>query len=574
MVNDVFVVGALSRCWSGQSHQTVFVSDFNQGILFLKLWDAWRKNTARPTRLHVIGLLPSLPERHALQKTVQAKLDSQGDKYLLPRLQSLLAVWPLDLPGLHRLEFESGHVTLTLGIGSTDLVFSKLRARVDRFVLSDVSQLSQAGSLAADRAQAFIPAQRSNASQGGAQAQEGEEPFEVVPVSPEQSLHASDFDPWLQSAVAANAQHAVVVGAGFAGMGVAQSLAIRGWRVTVIDAHWGQHTSTHHKHAAAALTPMVSKDDNIRARLSRAGSLRAQSRWGALPDSVLHRCGAIQLQRDQGRIVDLSAVLDALQFPAEWVEYVTVERASELAGLPLDRGGIYFPSAARVNPPGLLSVLARTPGIDMLTARAARITNICGLWQVLDQTGKVLASAPQVVLAGGVHTRTVLEQSGLLKENARLAQMHALGGEVSFIPSADLSGGPKCIVAGDGYVLPDYEGVCVVGSTYAHAALEAFVTSQGIAGNLKRAAGLLNIPELYNQMKGRQLSGWAGWRAVLPGRLPSIGPVLHAPGVWVACGFASRGLTWATLAGDLIAGALNAEPLVVENDIIQVISDN
>lgn len=574
MMNDVFVVDALSHSWSGQSRQTVLFSNFNQEILFLKLWDAWRKKTARPARLHVIGLLPELPDRRTLQKAVQAKLESQGDIHLQPQLQSLLAAWPLNLPGLHRLEFESGAVTLTLGVGPTDVVLGRLRARVDRFVLSDSAQLSQASALAADAAQALIPAQHSDASQVADPSKQRNEPFAVVPVSPAQSFRATPSDPWLQSSVAADAQHAVVVGAGFAGMGVAQSLAIRGWHVTVIDAHWGQDTSTHQQHIAAALTPMVSKDDNIRARLSRAGCLRAQSRWGALPDSVLLRCGAIQLQRDQGRIVDLSAVLDALQFPAEWVECVTAERASELAGIPLGRGGIYFPTAARVNPPGLLSALAKTPGIEMLTAQAARIANVSGLWQVSDQTGRVLASAPHVVLAGGMHTRTVLEQSGLLKENARLAQMHTLGGEVSFIPSADLSGGPQCIIAGDGYVLPDYEGFCVVGSTYAHAALEACVTPQGIAGNLTRTAGLLNKPEFYNQMKEWQLGGWAGWRAVLPGRLPSIGPVLHAPGVWVACGFASRGLTWATLAGDLIAGALNGEPLVVENDIIEVISEN
>jgi tRNA 5-methylaminomethyl-2-thiouridine biosynthesis bifunctional protein len=152
--------------------------------------------------------------------------------------------------------------------------------------------------------------------------------------------------------------------------------------------------------------------------------------------------------------------------------------------------------------------------------------------------------------------------------------MHALGGEVSFVPSAELAGGPKCIVSGDGYVLPAFEGYCVIGSTYAHAAKEVSVTPEGITGNIKRAAGLLNIPMLTEYFKDRQLGGWAGWRAVLPGRLPAIGPVLHAPGVWVACGFASRGLTWATLAGDLIAGALNGEPLVLENDIIGVISDN
>jgi tRNA 5-methylaminomethyl-2-thiouridine biosynthesis bifunctional protein len=152
--------------------------------------------------------------------------------------------------------------------------------------------------------------------------------------------------------------------------------------------------------------------------------------------------------------------------------------------------------------------------------------------------------------------------------------MHALGGEVTFLPAAEIAGGPRCIVSGDGYVLPQEGGRCVIGSTYAHAAQQASVTDQGVTSNLHRAAGLLNIPELSGRLIGQKLDGWAGWRAVLPGRLPAIGPVRQAPGVWVACGFASRGLTWATLAGDLIAGALNGEPLVLENDIIDAISDN
>ncbi len=568
MMDDARVVDALSQSWSSEPRLTILDDDFKNGLLFLKLWDAWRKSASKPKRLHVIGLLPALPDRIGLQNDVRARLKACGGEQLLPQLETMLEVWPLNLPGLHRLEFEAGSVTLTLAVGPIDVVLSRLRARVDRFLLSYPSLLPQARLLAADGAELCMLDQSADWSATHAVARA------LVPIARAQPSVAMPHDPWLQSPVALAAQHALVVGAGFAGMGVAQSLAIRGWRVTVIDANWGQHTSAHQQHAAAALTPMVSKDDNIRARLSRAGSLRAQSRWGALPESVLLRCGAIQLQRDQGRIVDLAAVLDALQFPIQWAEFVSAEQASELAGMSLGRGGIYFPTAARVHPQGLLNALSTTPGIDMLHAQADRLANASGVWQVLDPSGKVVASAPHVVLAGGLHTQTVLKQSGLLKANARLASMHALGGEVSFIPAADLSGGPRCIVAGDGYVLPQQEGHCVIGSTYAHAAKEVLVTQEGRVANLKRAAGLLNIPELAGRLSVGALGGWAGWRAVLPGRLPAIGPVLHAPGVWVACGFASRGLTWATLAGDLIAGALNGEPLVVENDIIEAISDN
>ena len=401
-MDDARVVAALCQAWSGESRLTILDADFKEGLLFLKLWDAWREATSRPKRLHVIGLLPALPDRVALQNDVRARLKGFGGEQLLPQLQAMLEVWPLNLPGLHRLEFEAGAVTLTLAVGPVDVLLNRLRVRVDRFVLSHTSLLPQARLLAADGAQVCWRDQSAGLARQDAVVRT------LVPITRAQPSVVPPYDPWLQSPVALDAQHALVVGAGFAGMGVAQSLAIRGWRVSVIDANWGQQTSAHQQHAAAALTPMVSKDDNIRARLSRAGSLRAQSRWGALPESVLLRCGAIQLQRDQGRIVDLAAVLDALQFPSQWAQFVSAEQASELAGMSLGRGGIYFPTAARVHPQGLLNALSTTPGIDMLHAQADRLANTSGVWQVLDASGKVLASAPHVVLAGGIHTQTVL----------------------------------------------------------------------------------------------------------------------------------------------------------------------
>jgi tRNA 5-methylaminomethyl-2-thiouridine biosynthesis bifunctional protein len=265
-------------------------------------------------------------------------------------------------------------------------------------------------------------------------------------------------------------------------------------------------------------------------------------------------------------------VVQALQFPPGWTRYVSAQEASEIAGLRLNRGGIYFPTAARVDPQALLNALACTPGIEILRAEVVSMRQQGQTWQALDASGKVLASAPYAVLAGGFHTRAVLLQSGLLTPQSRLAAMHALGGEITFIPQSVVAGGPRCIVGGDGYLLPSLNGFCVAGSSYLHGAQLVSVTQEGVEGNLRRAAGLLNQPDLPGRLAGNALTGWAGWRAVLPGRLPAMGPVPHAQGLWVATGFASRGLTWATLAGDLIAGALNGEPIALENDIIAAVS--
>ena len=526
--------------WAERTHYTILDADFQEGRRFLQLWHTWLSDPARPARLHVIGLLPRLPKAAELLQ----RLKDRAPEPLRALAQKLVEAWPLNLPGVHRLDFEQGGLTLTLGVGERAQVLGRLRAKVDLFYQDQVCLDAQSEQT--------------------------------------QQLSASLLPPalWAQEAQDPSKRRAIVVGAGFAGMAVAHSLALRGWMVTVMDKNSGDESdasashasATHAQHAAAALTPMVARDDNLRARLSRAGSLRAQARWGHLPKTAINRCGALQLQRDQGRIVDLAAVMAALQFPPEWARYVDAQQASELSGLKLTRGGIYFSTAAQVRPQQLLESLADTPGIQTLRAEVHRLSKQGDQWLALDAQGQMLAQAPYVVVASALDSFNILERSAVLAKDSRLSKMHALAGEITFVHEDLLSGGPHCIVSGDGYVLPAQEGVSVIGSSYAHGAEHARTTQAGTIGNLQKAAGLLNQPDLPEIASERPLQGWAGWRAVLPARLPVIGPVPETHGLWVACGFASRGLTWAPLAGDLIAAALNAEPLPLENDIIEAIS--
>jgi tRNA 5-methylaminomethyl-2-thiouridine biosynthesis bifunctional protein len=366
-------------------------------------------------------------------------------------------------------------------------------------------------------------------------------------------------------------RHAVIVGGGIAGAGVAHALALRGWRVQVLDVGH-RRAQVHGGHLVAALTPMVSRDDDVRARLSRAGSLRAQARWSHVGQEVLWRCGALQLERVSGRVVDLAGVLEELALPEQWVRYVSCAQASDIVGLPLTRGGLYFPSAARIRPELLIGALLQTPGIECVDAQVDRVKRVNGQWQVLDVLGEVRAQAPQVILSSAFGTQALLQKSALLNQDARIAAMHQLGGEITLLPEQFLAGGPRCIVSGDGYVLPSLDGLCAVGSSYVHGAAQIEPSLEGAQGNVARAIGLLGLAGLTGLADLAAMAGWAGWRAVLPGRLPAIGPVAQTEGLWVATGFASRGLTWSSLAGDLIAGALSGEPLVLERDIMDKIS--
>jgi tRNA 5-methylaminomethyl-2-thiouridine biosynthesis bifunctional protein len=112
----------------------------------------------------------------------------------------------------------------------------------------------------------------------------------------------------------------------------------------------------------------------------------------------------------------------------------------------------------------------------------------------------------------------------------------------------------------------------VLGGNYLNGEESMQGTQSARRDNLVRGAQLLNIPWSRIDGVGSSLDGWGGLRAVVPDRFPVAGPIAQAPGLWVATGFASRGLSWSSLVGDLIAAALTQEPLPLENDIIAKIS--
>jgi tRNA 5-methylaminomethyl-2-thiouridine biosynthesis bifunctional protein len=523
----------LPEAWQARTRYTLLMMELRDGESFIRLWERWKQDPRRPDRLHVVALSVSLVDASVLR----ARLLAQMPLSLHAMVEQLVAQWPLNLPGTHRLDFEGLAVTLTIAVGPPAVTLPRLAVAADAIWRGE-------------EVPAEFPDHRLRAR-----------------VSPTDRMLRLAIDPH-------EARHAVVVGAGIAGASVAHALALRGWRVQVLDLSL-RRQQEHAAHVAAALTPMVTRDDDIRARLSRAGSLRAHARWSRLSEDILWQCGALQLQRISGRIVDLKSLVADLSFPTEWLRFVETSEASALAGLELNRGGLFFPTAARIRPERLIEMLLATPGVERLEVHVERVERVDGQWHVLNEQGETCAVAPRLILAGAVDTQDILRRSALLEPRTRLSEMHALGGEITILPERILAGGPRCIVSGDGYILPSLEGQCVVGSSYVHGGQSTTPTMAGALGNIERAADLLGqaqLPAMFNNLGQARLKGWAGRRAVLPSRIPFVGPLADTEGLWVATGFASRGLTWSTLAGDLIAAALNGEPLPLERDIMDKIS--
>jgi tRNA 5-methylaminomethyl-2-thiouridine biosynthesis bifunctional protein len=153
-------------------------------------------------------------------------------------------------------------------------------------------------------------------------------------------------------------------------------------------------------------------------------------------------------------------------------------------------------------------------------------------------------------------------------------------GQASYLPATALPA-PRAVVIGHGYVLPSVEGRIVVGSSYDVGSDDPAPDVASHAGNLARLRAL--APALDLDVDAATLDGGVGFRAVVGDRMPLVGAlpdlsseargdrVATRPGLYAIGAFGSRGLTFAALAGAILAASIDGGPLPVEGDLAAAI---
>ncbi|MBP6020390.1 MAG: tRNA (5-methylaminomethyl-2-thiouridine)(34)-methyltransferase MnmD [Burkholderiaceae bacterium] len=576
----VFLKGnGLPQRWQGRDSFTVCETGFGLGINFIALWQAWRQDPARCARLHIVSF-EAHPFRHADLAAMLARLPD-AEQGLGAQL---LAAWPPLTPGLHRLEFDGGAVTLTLAFGTIARMAKQVEARVDAFFLDGFSprlnpemwapsvfgQLARMARQGATLASwcCAVAVRRSLADAGFLVSKK--QGFRG-----KREMMVAILRPGMGSAIPARvgAEQIAIVGGGIAAAGIAHALAAHGHEITVLDPLFALNpAASHGGHLGAAMTPALSRDDDMRSRLSRAGVARAWQRWQALGvDARPSRCGTLH-PVSASQELSWRAALQSLQFPQDWVQWLDVGQASEKAGIQLKNGGLWFHYGQKVRPDRLLPALFAHRRIYCRTATAARLQCLAdGNWSVLDHHGREITRASQVVLANAAGVADMLSGVAAPTGLPKIAAMYRLAGQISYFRSPHLCGS-KVVVAGEGYWLPATSEIHVGGSTYCADATASIITTQGHQDIIGKLAALLNVrPSWFGALPG-PADGWAGWRAAIPDRLPVIGSLAAAPGVWLACAYGSRGLTWSALAADIMAARLHHEPVPLERELLQKIA--
>ena len=580
--------------WAGRSVFTIVETGFGIGINFLATWQAWRDDPARPARLHYVAIekhpfcaadLAQLHERYAAFNAIAAPLH---------------AAWPLLLGGTHRLHFENEAITLTLVFDDIAHALPRLRAAADAFYLDGFSPQKNPAMWNSRILQALARLARPGATLAtyttarlvkDGLTQAGFVHTRRAGFGSKRDMLSARYQPHWQPRHSTPAiptwpqRRAIIIGAGMAGTAVAQRLARRGWAIDLIDAAATPAAATSGMHAGA-FHPLLTRDDSITARLSRAGFLYAVQHWQALAASghalQWQRCGLLQLATDTTEEARMRDIIDTAALPPAYAQYLERDAARALAGVAVKHGGWWFAGSGWMRTPALAaaeitSATRHAPALQThFNTRVETLKRIDGRWQALDANGHLIASAAVVVLANA-HDATRLVDVGHAPRHIR--------GQVAHLPAA--SAPPtRVALTGAGYLLPVIDGVAVAGASYDDDD-DPQPHAEGYAGI---------VTQLRAMFVGAVDTTWAGgrvgFRCVTVDRLPMIGalPDLAAartqaaalsgaqltdlprlPGLYGAYAYGSRGLIWAALAGEIIACLAEGEPLPLEADLVNAI---
>jgi tRNA 5-methylaminomethyl-2-thiouridine biosynthesis bifunctional protein len=534
----VFLKGnGLPERWARRERFVVLETGFGFGLNFLATWQAWKRDASRCRRLHYVSI-----EKHPF---TLGDLRLLHERYpeLAPEAKELHAHWPLLVSGAHRLEF--GDVVLTLFFGDVamlrDLRLAADAVYLDGFapaknpdmwthqVMRSVSRLAADGATLAtwsvaaslrDALESTGFAVEKRAGFGGKREMLVARNLKSVP-GPDLPKH----------------KKALVVGAGLAGAAICERLCARGWEVELHERRPepAQEASGNH---AGTFHPIVTPDDSIFARLTRAGYLYALRNWQRLGGVRYDQCGVLQLARNDKEIEAHRKSTAGL--PAGYAQFVTREQASQHAGVPVAAPGLWFAESGWIKPRSLVRAQ-----LDACGERLRRNFN------------SALAEIPQgkiIILANSAEAPKLSPVPHLRLRRVR--------GQLSYVP-ADAFEPPHAVVLRGGMVLPPIDGVCVVGATYDLEDQDTAVREDSHAGNLERLRNILGV-EVRAKTEGR-----VSFRAVTPDRLPVIGKI--AEGVYGAFAYGSRGLVWAALAAEIIASELEGEPLPLEGKLVDAL---
>jgi tRNA 5-methylaminomethyl-2-thiouridine biosynthesis bifunctional protein len=607
------------------THFTIAETGFGSGLNFLAAWELWLATAPESAQLHFVTV-----EKFPLNKVDLARALALWPE-LKPFADQLIEAYPVFVgTGFHRLNFMNGRIKLTLIIDDAAQGFTKLLAsthplyasngaKIDAWFLdgfapsknpqmwSDelfncIRNLSKTGTTAATfSAAAIVKNGLKNAGfaiqkvAGFGRKREmvkAQLITEPEPLNPDDYRYRGSFSPypvpWTVDTKKSefSEKHALIIGGGLAGCHSARALAERGWQVKILERHsaLAQEGSGNPQGVLyAKLSPL----DEAQAAFNLASLQYALNFYRPLWKNIGDQCGVLQLAYKTSE-AELHKLLNAKFANADsLVEFVSAEKASQLAGILLTQSGLFFPQAGWIDPRKLCAHLVDHPNIQVeYNFHVNQLNQAENNWQAESATSGT-QSAPVVIIASA--------KDAVNFEQANHLPIKSIRGQITFIVENAVKASLKTVVCAEGYISPAQDGVFCTGATFNLKDTETATRTSDHQTNLDNLCEHLPVFEM--EANAAELAGRVAFRCSLPDYLPCVGalPVVDklvedfAPlrknaragittggsywhGLYINIGHGARGLAYTPLCAELLAAQINNESIPIPRELVNALN--
>ena len=296
--------------------------------------------------------------------------------------------------------------------------------------------------------------------------------------------------PWLGQPENRRApQRVLVVGAGIAGAATAYELAVRGVEVCVLEAA-SAPASAASGNRQGLLYAKISPHPTMQTELLLCGygyTRRLLDRL--LPDrSDWQPCGVLHLDYSDAER-RRNAALAAQVRHRHLYRCAGAAEASELAGVPLETGGLWWPQGAWIHPAALVRALLSHPNIRLHTASPLTALDCDGNWQAYTPNGRF--SGSHIVFCAGADSPKLPLIGGFAVQPIR--------GQTAVAAASPDSRRLRCALSGASYISPAWQDAHCFGATFAPQDGDGGWRDADEAANRAALAGL--NPFLYQSLR-------------------------------------------------------------------------
>jgi tRNA 5-methylaminomethyl-2-thiouridine biosynthesis bifunctional protein len=522
---------------------------FGSGLNFLACWDLWQQTAPSHARLHFISIEAYPWTAEELKQALQHFPD------LSEFSDQLIAQWPGQVKGLHRLHFDN--ISLTLMHMDVDEALNQYDGPgIDAWFLDGFSPeknpkmwspaiFSSLARLSADGATIGTFTVAGHVRRGLQDAG-----FTVVRKpgfsrkrhrleAHYKAVH--DFEGPPKKGVSP-----IIIGLGIGGASIAKAFARRGIKPMLIEPA-PDLSNAASGNPAALVMPRLDLQDRPESRFFLNAYLYATRTYDQ--DGHVLQTGAVQLAKSEDEQKRFEKVAAQSALPQTEMQLILKEDAEKFLGLPIDPpfSGLKFLRAQTIDPIATINLF--TKACERIEARISKIINQEGEWVVSDDKNNEIARSPHVFVTAGAD---ILQISGLDNLPVRFTRGQISWGTTDTIPDQPVTFG--------GYAMKYKNGI-MLGATHDH-------VDAGQSGCIRVEDDQQNIDK-FETLTGQKIDllkpkSRAGIRVTTKDTLP-ISTQLN-PGLFVMTGLGSRGFMMAPLLGEaLVCQALGEiSPLTID----------